>query len=76
MRYQIDYNGKTYISIAGDAKSAFAKFANRKVFGREYFCQNYELEECDANTNGKKWAQYKCGWPSESQFYSICEEVK
>ncbi|MDD5394958.1 MAG: hypothetical protein PHE17_18220 [Thiothrix sp.] len=76
MRYQITYKGKKYISIAEDAQAAFDKFANRKVYGENTLIGNYSLKQYDANTRGKKWAQFKCGWPSEAPFFCMCEEVK
>lgn len=75
MRYQVTYKGKKYISIADSAVAAFEKFANRQVFGVQ-LVGNYSLKLCDADTYGKEWAQFKCGWPSDEPFYCMCERIE
>jgi len=61
-RYVINYKGKKYTSKGEDAVNAFSRFAERKVFGRRSWIENSKLDQFDADTCGKKWAQFWCGW--------------
>ncbi|MDD3906550.1 MAG: hypothetical protein PHS46_08540 [Candidatus Omnitrophica bacterium] len=67
-RYKVKYKGKDYISRGENAEEAFERFANRQVFGQQALIGNYRLKMVDADTRGKEWALFNCGWPSESGY--------
>jgi len=74
-RYKITYREKSYVSHGTDCDDAMERFAGKKVFGLP-FILDFSLLQCDADTRGEKWAQYKVPGPDGAQFYAMVELAK
>lgn len=57
MKYLVTYKGKVYIYNGTSTSDVAVKFGNRKVYGN-YAVINMKLKTYDADTRGKKWAEY------------------
>ena len=58
-RYLITYKNKKVISKGNDCEEALERYSNRPVFG-DYSGRifSWRLKMYDADTRGKKWAEY------------------